>query len=174
MATIHDPITLSPEAFEREVQHILEQSGAELGCFRTTHREKMSSSDGVYEIDVTARFSALGANFIVLVECKHQKNPIKREVVQILHDKIQSLGAHKGMLFTTALFQKGAVKYAVKHGIALIRITHWHESFAAFSQTRQIIPEDELDYAFWFTALDDQFQFISTRKINSLKDFISS
>ena len=78
------------------------------------------------------------------------------------------------MLFTTALFQKGAVKYAVKHGIALIRITHWHESFAAFSQTRQIIPEDELDYAFWFTALDDQFQFISTRKINSLKDFISS
>jgi len=178
MTTIHDPITLSPEAFEREVQRILEKCGADLDSFRTTHREKLCASDGVYQIDVTARFSALGAHFVVLVECKHQKNPVKREVVQVLRDKVQSLGANKGMLFSTATFQKGAVAYALKHGIALIRITHWHESFVTFSRTRRSIPIDQLDYAFWFTTLSEdgnnRSQMLSDKNLDIIRKFIDS
>lgn len=179
MSTIHDPITLSPEEFERKVKSILEKSGATLDCFRTKHREKMTSPDGVYEIDVTARFSALGADFVVIVECKHQKNPIKRETVQILNDKVQSLGAQKGMLFTTAtLFQKGAVEYAKNHGIALIRITHWHESFVTYTQKSSIHTDDKLDYVFWFITLsrngNNQLQMLSEKNINKMLDFILS
>ena len=35
---------------------------------------------------------------------------------------MRTTGAHKGILFSTSNFQKGALEYAKKHGIALIRI----------------------------------------------------
>jgi restriction system protein len=84
--------------------------------------EKLQASDGVYEIDVTARFEVLGARFLVLIECKNHKNPIKREVVQVLYDRIRAVGAHKGMIFSTAKFQKGAIEFARAHNIALLQI----------------------------------------------------
>src|ERR1700730_2937621 len=62
------------------------------------------------------------ADFLVLVECKHEKRKTERQDVQILHTKIQSLGAQKGMIFSTAGFQEGAVQYAELHGIALVQI----------------------------------------------------
>ena len=58
----------------------------------------------------------------MLIECKHYKNPIKRETIQILKDKLHSVGAQKGILFTTATFQSGCIEYAEKHGIALVRM----------------------------------------------------
>jgi restriction system protein len=172
MTTFHDPISLSPKEFERKVQHILEASGAKLSNFRTIHREKLSSFDGIYEIDVTARFSALGGNFVVLVECKNQKNPIKREVVQVLHNRIQSVGAHKGMLFATTTFQKGAVEYAMRHGIALIQITQWNYSWAAFSETMPSISEDELEYVCWLTTLSKEGHVISEMIAERNEDII--
>ncbi|MGP3790676.1 restriction endonuclease [Pseudomonas sp. B392_1p] len=73
---------------------------------------------------------------MVLIECKKYSSPIERETVQVLHDKVRSLGAHKGMLFTTTGFQSGAIKYAKAHGIALIRVTSGSASY----QTRSAIP----------------------------------
>lgn len=84
--------------------------------------EELSANDGLYKIDVTARFEALGVEFLILIECKHHRYPIKREVVQILYDKIRATGAHKGILFATVGFQRGAIEYAKSHGIALVRI----------------------------------------------------
>ena len=116
------PVSLTPEEFEREVKAILERSGATLRSFVAKQRERVAASDGEYEIDVTVRFEALGADFLVLVECKHQRRAVEREVVQILADRIRAVGAHKGMLFTTASFQSGALEYARAHGIALVRV----------------------------------------------------
>lgn len=113
---------LSPIEFEREVKLMLEHCGHILHDFTATHRERLPASEGNYEIDVSVRFKALGVSFLVLVECKYQKKPIEREAVQILADRIRALGAHKGMLIASASFQKGAIEYAVRHGIALIRI----------------------------------------------------
>jgi restriction system protein len=42
--------------------------------------------------------------------------------VQILLAKVQSVGAHKGILFSVAGFQEGAVAYASTHGIALVQL----------------------------------------------------
>ena len=111
---------LSPEQFERAVAAFLDTLGAGLDTFRVVHREHLSAPDGTYEVDVTARFEALGASFLVLVECKHQRRPIEREVVQVLHGRLSSLAAQKGILFSTSLFQSGAVLYASQHGIALV------------------------------------------------------
>jgi len=66
-------------------------------------------------IDVTARFSALGASFLVLPECKHERRKVERQAVQVLHAKMVSKGAQKGMLFSVAGFQTGSIEYATVH-----------------------------------------------------------
>src|SRR5690606_35117652 len=87
------PITMSPIEFEQQVKTLLDVLGADLNSFCSTHREQLTGSDGNYEIDVSVRFNAMSVNFLVLVECKHQKAPVKRDIVQILHARMQSTGA---------------------------------------------------------------------------------
>lgn len=43
--------------------------------------------------------------------------------MQVLADKLSSDRAHKGMLFSTASFQKGAIEYAASRRIALVHFT---------------------------------------------------
>jgi restriction system protein len=117
-----DPITLSPSEFEEAVKAILDGAGIPLKDYKSEHLASLTGVDGDYIIDVSVTFSALGADFLVLVECKHEKRRTERQDVQILHSKIQSLGAQKGMIFSTAGFQEGAVQYAELHGIALAQI----------------------------------------------------
>lgn len=115
-------VRLTPEEFEKEVQAFLLRQGCTLSNFQVQGREKLSGYDGTFEIDITARFEFLGADFLVLIECKQHRNPIKRDLVQILNDRIHSLNAQKGMLFSTTSFQAGAVRYAKAHKIALIQV----------------------------------------------------
>jgi len=116
------PISLNPEDFELAVKGILDSAAGSLVKYESKHLEALPASDGEYIIDVTARFEALGADFLVLVECKHHKRKVERQDVQVLQSKLQSLGAQKGMLFSTAGFQSGAVAYADEHGIALVQL----------------------------------------------------
>lgn len=118
-----DIAEFSPEDFEKHVQDMITMSGIDLEEFHTSRREKLEGRDGEYEIDVVARFTALKTSFLVLIECKHHKSPIKREVVQVLRDRMQSIGAQKGMIFSSVKFQKGAIEYAKAHGIALVKVT---------------------------------------------------
>jgi restriction system protein len=122
---------LTPEHFEIEVKNIIETSGLGLSYFSVQHLEKLDGADGTYEIDITARFRALGADFLVLIECKHYRHPVKREVVQVLYDRIRAVGAHKGMIFSTAGFQSGAIKYAKAHGIALVEINEGRSEYGS-------------------------------------------
>jgi restriction system protein len=92
-----EPTELTPEQFEREVEKQIMEMGVSLSEFEVRRLEKISAADGIYEIDVTARFEALGASFLVLVECKHHKNPIKREVVQILNDRLRDDLLHRSL-----------------------------------------------------------------------------
>jgi restriction system protein len=63
------------------------------------------------------------AELVILVECKHHKNPIKRDVVMVLESKLRDTKAHKGMIFSTCDFQSGALEFARVHGIATVRVT---------------------------------------------------
>jgi len=110
--------------YEVGVKNFILAKGHHLQDFQVTRRESLQGTDGEYEIDVVARFSILdGAEVIVLVECKHHKNSIKRELVQALHSKLVSVGAHKAMMFSTANYQRGAIEFAKVHGISLVRFT---------------------------------------------------
>ena len=117
-----NPTDITPEEFELEVKRILEALGHRLESFVAEHDAKLSAPDGSYQIDVAARFRALGVSFVVLVECKHQRRAIEREQVQVLADKVRLLNAQKGILFATVGFQRGAIEYARANGIALIRV----------------------------------------------------
>ncbi|WP_324732299.1 restriction endonuclease [Pseudomonas paeninsulae] len=133
----HSELDISPKEFELLVKNWITQEGDGLTSLEVTHDSKLEAHDSTYQIDVLAKFQGFGgAEFIVLIECKKYSSPVERETVQILHDKVRSLGAHKGMLFTTTGFQSGAIKYAKAHGIALIRVT----SGSAAYQTRSSIP----------------------------------
>ncbi len=116
-------LQLSPEGFERMVVDFLHDLEGNLAEFSVSHKEKLSGPDGEFELDAVTKFRVLGAEFIVVAECKHHSNPIKRELVQVLRDKVRSVSAQKGMLFSTAPFQSGAIEYARKQGIALIHFT---------------------------------------------------
>lgn len=136
-------LELTPEQFELEVKSQLNAAAESLTSFSSQHRELVQGVDGEYEIDVTARFEALGVSFLVLVECKRYSNPVKREVVQALNDKLRATGAQKGMIFTTSGFQSGAVEYATIHGIALIQLVDGKSTYRTRSMFQNVeLPED--------------------------------
>lgn len=49
---------------------------------------------------------------------------MERDKVLILESKLRDVRAHKGMLFSTAGFQKGALKYADARGIATVTVSN--------------------------------------------------
>jgi restriction system protein len=108
--------------FERVVAEILTEMGRGLPGFRVERQDLITAADGQYRIDVTVRFTQLGADFLVLVECKNHVRPVEREDVQVLADRLRAVGAQKGILFSANGFQRGAIQYARSHGIALVRI----------------------------------------------------
>lgn len=90
--------------------------------FEALHDHVLRRPDGDYQIDVYVTFQALGADIKVLIECKHHQRPVEQEVVQVLHDKLARMSAHKGMVFSTNGFQSGVLRYAKEHGIACVHV----------------------------------------------------
>ena len=125
---------ITPTEFEQLIHSYLIGLGQSLTEFKATHDTKIERYDGTYQIDVYVEFEALGALIKVLVECKRYKNKVERETVQLLNGKLQSTGAHKGMIFATSGFQTGAIQYANEHGIALIRVIEGRFTYFALSQ----------------------------------------
>jgi restriction system protein len=98
-------LCLSPDGFERLVVAELRKLGQPLESLTVQHQLVVSAPDGEFEMDAVATFKALGGDYLVLVECKHHRNPIKRELVQVLATKLASSHAQKAMLFATGGFQ---------------------------------------------------------------------
>ena len=137
--------SLSHKDFEKYCLSILQGFAKEtdLHSFTIDHNVIIEGDDGSYQIDVYATFYAMGMSFSVLCECKQYKNSIKREVVSALYQKLLSLGIQKGVLMSTANFQSGAIKFAQKHGIALIKVYDY--SYEYFSHSSENDIEDPND-----------------------------
>ncbi|HKQ05659.1 MAG TPA: restriction endonuclease [Blastocatellia bacterium] len=136
------PFLMTPVEFEIAVRQFLQEEGRGLKDFRVQHLEKLQGYDGDYIIDVTARFEALGADFLVLIECKrYTSDSVEREQVQALNQKKLSIGAHKAMLFTTSTFRSGAIEFAKANRIALIQVSPKQISYAVKSWSPEISVE---------------------------------
>lgn len=143
------PAEPSPAEFEQFVTSLFDALAGNglIEHLRIQTHEVVRGVDGVYDFDATVRYRLTGMDFLVLVEAKRHKNPIKRELVQVLHDKLRSVGAQKAVLVSTAPFQKGALDYALAHGIALVTVTEGRFTFqtrsadAAPSLSRELAAE---------------------------------
>jgi hypothetical protein len=94
----YPPADISPAEFERFVTSLFDAI-EEVGGIANLHiqnHEVVQGMDGAYDFDATVRYELAGMAFLILVEAKLHKNPIKRDTVQVLHQKLQSVGAHKG------------------------------------------------------------------------------
>jgi hypothetical protein len=118
----YSPDAISPGEFEEFVAELLGSAAPLVTGMVVTPHEKIRGVDGEYDFDATVRYELWGLSFLVLAEAKRHKNPIKRELVQILHQKVQSVGAHKGVMISTAPYQRGAIDFARTHGVALVTV----------------------------------------------------
>lgn len=116
-----EPVSISPEGYEKQVVAWLRKAGGALDSFAVTHLDHRPGPGGEYEFDAVAEFTVLsGARITLLVECKRSARPVEREDVLALWAKLQEVGAHKALVFATCGFQSGAIEFAQAHGIATI------------------------------------------------------
>jgi restriction system protein len=155
---IKELLNLTPDLFECEVEKLIRELGSGLSEFKTQRLEKITGSDGDYEIDITARFEGLGASFLVLIECKKHKYPIKRDIVQVLHDRVRAVGAQKGMIFSTSKFQRGAIEYAQKHSITLVQVADGKTCYftRGYYEEETQIPPWVPKYVGWVVGVTDE------------------
>ncbi len=155
------PVDITPEQFECQVHDWLKASADELKSFTVIHSHTLEGDSGEYEIDVMAEFEVFGGALIkVLVECKRYKNPVKRDIIMILESKIRDSDAHKGMVFSTLGFQKGAIEFAQQRGMATIAIQHGHTNYFTRAEgTGPVSPPPWVKlsaYIGWFMTLTDE------------------
>ncbi len=134
---------MTPGKFEKYVRAIVKRENMKLQDFEVTHLEPVEGMDGEYKMDVVATFVLFGgAIYRTLIECKRYSNTIEREIVMILEQKLQSTGSQKGMIFSTSLFQSGAIEFAKAHGIALVYV-QWGKKrvFITNERNREGMPQ---------------------------------
>ena len=106
---------ITPKDFEQYVKDWFDNQGLHLTSYKSIINNIVPTNDGHYEIDIDITYETFGVDFRVLVECKKHSNSIKREVLQVLHQKIQSIGAHKGIICATSDFQSGALEFSQEY-----------------------------------------------------------
>ncbi|HVB45228.1 MAG TPA: restriction endonuclease [Streptosporangiaceae bacterium] len=136
----YPPADITPKQFEEFVANLLGAAEPIVDNLRVTLHEKIARPDGTYDFDATVRYDFAGMSFLVLVEAKKHKNAVKRELVQVLHQKIGSVGGHKGVMSSTAPYQSGALRFAKEHGIALVTVTEGRFTF----ETRGAMPGESM------------------------------
>ncbi len=147
---------LSPAEYERAVVDIVTTTGHEITDWRVEHLDPVEGMDGTYIIDVTARFRVMGADFVILFECKRHSRPVEREDVQVLQDKLRSTGAHKGVVVAASGFQRGALQYAQKHGIACVRLVDGAWTYETRDHNAPAVPQPTGNFLAYARSLGDR------------------
>lgn len=169
---------MTPTEFEKCCSDILAGWAKEeqLCGFKITHNKIIKASDGRYQIDVYADFTALRTRIKILCECKRYKYSVSREKVVILHRKLDSIGAQKGIMISTSDFQSGALEYANAHGIALIKAEDYRFKHLSHSNGQLENEDDPFLYAEkhmpTYVGLDYTFNSNGPRKVFPTKSMI--
>ena len=151
---------MNPTEFEQYAISALQKQfqSKEIDSYSFKHNVQKDAHDGSYQIDGEIKLSTMGIDIDILVECKRYKGPVKREHIQVLHDKVCSVRAHKGIFITTSYFQSGALKYAKEHGIALISIIDGQLRYEARSgdRTRKPVIPSRINHSPFSMAMQTQ------------------
>ena len=129
-------IEITPAEYEDQVCSWLIQA-TEPVDISWVSRKLISGRGGDYEIDVVGEMSLLGgAQFRILVECKRWRRPVDRNVVLAHALKVRNTASHKGMIFSTSGFQRGALEAAAEEGIATVAFVDGNARY----ETRSLVP----------------------------------
>ncbi len=134
-SSIRSGADLSPEEFEQFVVDQFSEVKPHVDDLHVTLHEVIGAPDGDYDFDATIRWRFAGFDYLTLVEAKRHSNPIKRDVVQVLYSKVQSVGAQKGIIIATAPFQRGAISFAKAHGVGLVKVVEGRSTIESRSHT---------------------------------------
>ena len=154
------PLQVSPEDYERQVQQwVIEASRVEGRSIRWDHRELVKGNGGDYQIDVYGELDILGGAAIkLLVECKRTRRPVEREEMLAFAMKLQDTSSHKGMMFSTAGYQSGAIQFAASRGIAAITFVDGQPKYETKSRSQSQPPHYRsatLKYGGWFMTIEE-------------------
>lgn len=115
---------MKPIDYERFVRKVVEELTQDKGIIvhhQKTYTGRITGREIV--VDVSFEATILGERLLFLLECKHYKHPVPVDDIEEFHSKLDDIGAHKGIVFTTVGFQEGAVKAAKARGIGLVLLT---------------------------------------------------
>jgi hypothetical protein len=120
----------------------------------TVHHQKIYTgriSQRDIKIDVSFNYTIAGADLLFLVECKCYNHAVPVDDVEEFHSKIDDIGAHKGIIVTTAGFQDGTIRTAKGRGIALALLTKEHQEGELVYVVNKIGPmtTPPLNEGFW-------------------------
>ena len=138
---------------------MIEASAAEGRSIRWDHRELVKGNGGDYQIDVYGELDILGGAAIkLLVECKRTRRPVEREEMLAFAMKLQDTSSHKGMMFSTAGYQSGAIQFAASRGIAAITFVDGQPKYETKLRSQSQPPyvsTANLEYGGWFMTMEE-------------------
>ena len=160
---------VTPAEYEAQVCSWLSQS-EDYPNINWINRKVIPGRGGDYEIDVLGEMTLLGGALIrILVECKRWSRPVGRDVVLAHAMKLQYTAAHKGMIFATSGFQRGAIKAATEAGIATLTFEDGNARYETRSMGPAHEPPDWITFptyaAYLISATSDST--ISVRGVSS-------
>ena len=98
-----------------------------LGC-DTFVEAKVKGARAEHTVDVLIRFRKFGLETKWVTECKYWRSAIPKEKVLALKSVVEDVGADRGLLFSTAGFQSGAVHAAERTNITLTDLDSLRET----------------------------------------------
>ena len=98
-----------------------------LGC-EADVEAKVLGARAEHRIDVWVRFNKFGIETKWVIECKYWNSSVTKEKVLALQRVVEDVGADRGILVSTAKYQRGAVRVAEKTNITLTNLDELKES----------------------------------------------
>lgn len=164
---------ITPEEFEIQVLSWLRRLG-KIDSFSAEHLRHLAGSGGNYEFDGVIEFDIFGSSIIIiLIECKRYSHPVEREEINSLYSKLQDVGAHKAMIFSTSGFQSGALSYAKNKGIACITVVNGEYLYETRDAGGNHKPPPWVNLPKYAgILLEEQNNSIQCNSIDKLKDWL--
>ena len=135
-------------------------------------RAKLKGKSGqVHEIDVVVNVELAQIRFLTLIECKLWKDPVGLAEVMVLKQRIDDIGANKGVVVSASGFQQGALTFAKANGIALVICTprRTERNYQVFDEYRNRSKRDRSVSGDQFGVL---FPFKSITKALEIADLV--
>ncbi|MDE2822096.1 MAG: restriction endonuclease, partial [Chloroflexota bacterium] len=123
------PVPMNPKNHSwQDYQEAAAAVFRDLGCTADVNKT-VSGARSTHDVDVYVTFRQFGQECRWIVECKLWSKPVAKETVHALRDRVDDLGADRGVIFSESGFQAGARTAAQTTNILL------QDSLEDFSET---------------------------------------